>query len=93
MAGFKKLIATAQVPTIRFHDLRHTSATLLLANGEHPKVVSERLGHSDVGITLNRYSHVTMDMQRGAADRLDAAIGAASDKKIEHASKFSVTIL
>ena len=75
---FAKLIAAAGVPTIRFHDLRHTSATLMLANGEHPKIVQERLGHSDVGITLNRYSHVTPDMQRGAADRLDALIGGVS---------------
>lgn len=75
---FRKVVAAAGVPTIRFHDLRHTSATLLLANGEHPKVVSERLGHSDVGITLNRYSHVTPDMQRGAADRLDATLDQAA---------------
>jgi integrase len=43
----------------------------MLANGEHPKIVQERLGHSDVSMTLNRYSHVTMTMQQGAADRLD----------------------
>ena len=42
----------------------------MLANGEHPKVVQERLGHSDISMTLNRYSHVTMDMQRDAVDRL-----------------------
>lgn len=75
LAGrFAKLIVRAGVPRIRFHDLRHTSATLMLANGEHPKVVAERLGHHDVGITLNRYSHVTPDMQRQAADRLDAML-------------------
>lgn len=77
---FKRLVEAAGVPTIRFHDLRHTSATLLLANGEHPKVVAERLGHHDVGVTLNRYSHVTPDMQRGAADRLDAALERAVEK-------------
>lgn len=66
------------MPTIRFHDLRHTSATLMLANGEHPKIVQERLGHSDVGITRYRYSRVTPDIQRGAADRLDALIGGVS---------------
>jgi len=76
---FRKLIDAAGVPIIRFHDLRHTSATLLLAAGEHPKIVAERLGHSDVSITLNRYSHVTPDMQRAAADRLDAAIDAARE--------------
>ena len=46
----------------------------MLANGEHPKIVQERLGHADISITLNRYSHVTMGMQREAADRLDVLI-------------------
>jgi integrase len=68
---FNRLIAKAGVPRIPFHSLRHTHATLMLLNGEHPRVVQERLGHSDVSITLNRYSHVTPQMQRDAADRLD----------------------
>jgi integrase len=71
---FKKLITDAQVPTIRFHDLRHTCATLLLAEGVHPKIVQERLGHSDISMALNRYSHVTPSMQRQAADTLDTAL-------------------
>jgi integrase len=71
---FKKLITDAQVPAIRFHDLRHTCATLLLAEGVHPKIVQERLGHSDISMTLNRYSHITPSMQRQAADTLDAAL-------------------
>jgi integrase len=75
---FRRLITRADVPPIRFHDLRHTCATLMLANGEHPKVVQERLGHADIAMTMNLYSHVTADMQRDAADRLDALIGAAS---------------
>jgi integrase len=65
------------VPHIRFHDLRHTSATLMLANGEHPKIVQERLGHANIGITLDRYSHVSQDMQREAASRLDALLEAS----------------
>ncbi len=64
-----------RIPRIRFHDLRHSSATLMLANGEHPKIVQERLGHADISMTLNRYSHVTMDMQRDAADRLAQLLG------------------
>jgi integrase len=75
---FRKLIASAGVPTIRFHDLRHTCATLLLGQGVHPKVVQERLGHADIAMTMNLYSHVTADMQRTAADQLDAAIEDAS---------------
>lgn len=64
------LPANEQLPVIRLHDLRHTAATLMLANGEHPRIVQERLGHSDVAMTLNRYSHVTETMQRDASDRL-----------------------
>ena len=57
---------------IRVHELRHTAATLLLSQGEHPKVVQERLGHSTIAVTMDVYSHVTPTMQRNAADRLDA---------------------
>ncbi|MEX1158558.1 MAG: tyrosine-type recombinase/integrase [Thermomicrobiales bacterium] len=64
-----------QLPVIRLHDLRHTAATLMLANGEHPRIVQERLGHSDVAMTLNRYSHVTETMQRDAAGRLAKLLG------------------
>lgn len=73
--AFQRHIARLGLPRIRFHDLRHTAATLMLANGEHPKIVQERLGHSDISMTLNRYSHVSMDMQREAADRLAALLG------------------
>lgn len=58
----------AGLPPIRVHDLRHTYATLALLAGIHPKVVSERLGHANIGITLNLYSHVTEGMDRDAAD-------------------------
>ena len=71
---FNRLIREAGVPSIPFHSLRHTHATLMLLNGEHPRVVQERLGHSDVSITLNRYSHVTPQMQREAADRLNVML-------------------
>lgn len=74
---FRQLINRAGVPPIRFHDLRHTCASLMLSQGEHPKVVQERLGHADISMTMNLYSHVAVDMQRQAADRLDAALEAA----------------
>jgi integrase len=70
---FKRLIRQSGLPDLRFHDLRHTSATLLLAQGVHPMIVQERLGHADISTTLYRYRHVTPDMQRSAADVLDAA--------------------
>lgn len=56
---------------MKFHDLRHTCATLLLGKGVHPKIVSELLGHSDINVTLNLYSHVTPTMQQHAVDTLD----------------------
>jgi integrase len=58
-------------PGLRIHDLRHAHASLMLAQGTHPKVVSERLGHATVGITLDIYSHVLPGLQREAAERLD----------------------
>jgi integrase len=57
---------------MRFHDLRHTAATLMLLKGVHPKVVSEMLGHSTVSITLDLYSHVLPDTQREAAAAMDS---------------------
>ncbi len=59
---------------LRFHDLRHTSATLALEAGVHPKVVQERLGHANIGVTLDTYSHVLPNMQREAAEKLDALV-------------------
>ena len=65
------LCRKADVPLIRFHDLRHTHATLLLRAGVSPKVVAERLGHTSVKITLDVYSHVLPDMQEAAVRALD----------------------
>ena len=72
--SFWPLLEQAGLPRIRFHDLRHTAATLLLGRGVHPKIVSEMLGHSQIAITLDLYSHVTPTMQRQAADELEAAL-------------------
>lgn len=63
------------LPRIRFHDLRHSAASLLLAQAENPKVVQERLGHSKIEITMNVYAHVNHGMQKAAADRLDKLFG------------------
>jgi integrase len=57
--GFKRLLKTAGLPDMRFHDPRHTAATLPLSRGVHPQVVSEMLGHADIAITLRVYAHVT----------------------------------
>lgn len=65
----------AALPRIRFHDLRHTAATLLLARGVNPKIVSEMLGHASVAMTLDIYSHVLPHMQDSAAREMAAALG------------------
>ena len=63
------------LPDIRFHDLRHTCATLLLTKGVHLKIVSEMLGHSSVSITLDICSHVIPGMQEAAARAMEDALG------------------
>jgi integrase len=67
---FHRLLKQAGLPRVRFHDLRHGTASLLLALGEHPKVVQELLGHSTIGITMDLYSHVAPTLQDVAVDRL-----------------------
>ncbi|MEH7094055.1 tyrosine-type recombinase/integrase [Neobacillus vireti] len=67
--NFNSLIKKANAEKIRFHDLRHTHATLLLQQGVHPKIVSERLGHADTRMTLDRYSHLLPNMQRETAQK------------------------
>lgn len=69
--AFQGLLEKGALPRIRFHDLRHTAATLLLAGRVNPKVVSEMLGHATVAITLDIYSHVLPDMQQDAAATLE----------------------
>jgi integrase len=76
-----KMLRRTNLPRIRFHDLRHAHATHLLSNGVHPKVASERLGHSRVGITLDLYSHVLPGMQEDAAARVDDALREALQKR------------
>ncbi|MDP9335022.1 MAG: site-specific integrase [Actinomycetota bacterium] len=71
---FGRLVASPGLPKVRLHDLRHTSASLMLAAGVHPKIVSERLGHSSVSITLDLYSHVIPGLQAEAAEKLGAMI-------------------
>ncbi|HEX5501693.1 MAG TPA: site-specific integrase, partial [Thermomicrobiales bacterium] len=72
--AFKRILDKAGLPGIRFHDLRHTNATLMLGQGVHPKVVQERLGHSQIGVTLNTYSHVLPGLGREAVERLGASL-------------------
>jgi integrase len=72
---FHGLLRRAGLPRVRFHDLRHTAATLLLERGVNVKMVSEMLGHSSIAITLSLYGHVTPHMQQQAADTMDQLLG------------------
>jgi integrase len=72
------IIAQAGVPAIGVHEMRHSNATVELAAGTHPKIVSDRLGHARIETTLNLYSHVSPDLQRAAIDALDERIGIAA---------------
>ena len=65
--SFRRAVARVGLPAIRLHDCRHTWATLALGGGVQPKVVQERLGHANISITLDIYSHVTQGMDADAA--------------------------
>ncbi|RTL89372.1 MAG: site-specific integrase [Hyphomicrobiales bacterium] len=89
---FVRILALSPaLPRIRFHDLRLSHATHLLATGVHPKVAQERIGHSTVGVTLDLYSHVMPGMQEDAAARVDAAIRSALDTQEPIGSKSGST--
>src|SRR6266487_6501570 len=77
---FKKLLKRACLPDIRFHDLRHSAAKMLLGMGVHPKIVQERLGHHDIGTTMDIYSHVLPSMQEGAIKQLNGILGNKSKR-------------
>jgi len=68
---FKLKLSQAGLPDIRFQDLRHTTASLLLEKNVHPKLVAELLGHSTVNLTLNRYSHIINPINKVASDQMD----------------------
>jgi integrase len=73
---YKALLKKAGLPTsLRFHDLRHSAASLLLAQGVHPRAIMELLGHSSITVTMNTYAHVLPAMMREAADKMDALLG------------------
>ena len=75
------------MPYIKPYGLRHTNATVSLAAGEHPKIVQERLGHSNISMTLDRYSHVTESMEPEAAGRLEELlVQATAQAKADEAS-------
>jgi integrase len=68
---FDKIVKESNLPKIRLYDLRHTTATLLLSAGKNPKVVSERLGHASIVLTLDTYSHALPTMQKDATEKIE----------------------
>lgn len=82
MTRYEQTIVAAGVKRIRFHDMRHTCATLMLSENVHPKIAQDRLGHSSVAMTLDRYSHITATMQQEAADLLDSIITKAQESQV-----------
>ena len=79
-SAFVEIVLGVDVPRIRLHDLRHTSATVAMEAGVHPKIVSERLGHSTISITLDLYSHATPSLQSEAANQIGAAVFGTAGK-------------
>jgi integrase len=78
---FPRVLERAGLPSIRFHDLRHTAATLLLKQGVNPKIVSGMLGHANISITLDTYSHVIPDMQAPAVSAMNQLLGSGIGEK------------
>ena len=74
IADFHKALEVAGLPRIRFHDLRHSCATLLLVQGVSPRVVMDILGHSEIAMTMDTYSHVVPELQREAADKMESVL-------------------
>jgi integrase len=72
--SFHPILKAAGLKRIRFHDLRHSSATLLLSIGTHPKVVQERMGHREIAMTMDIYSHAIPTMQKDAAGKLNGLL-------------------
>jgi integrase len=72
--SFRRILTKAELPIIRFHDLRHSEASLLLSLGVHAKIVQELLGHSQIGLTLDTYSHVLPSLQEEAVNRLNTLL-------------------
>ena len=81
VARFKTLFKKGGLPAIRFHDLRHSAATILLILGVHPKVVQELLRHNQISMTMDIYSHVLPGMQRDAMTRLSDALQEPPEKE------------
>jgi len=86
-SAYRDLLRRRKIPNVRFHNFRHSHATQLLRDGENPKMVSERLGHSRVAFTLERYGHVLPGMQKDAANRADGKLRLALERQHQVAAQ------
>jgi integrase len=77
--GFQKILAEAGIPKMRFYDLRHTHASLLIAEGVHPKKIAERLGHASIKLTMDLYGHLFEGSDKESADRMQRIFGARDE--------------
>lgn len=87
--AFYRLMKSLPIPKVRFHDLRHSFGSLLLAAGVDLKVISELLGHSEIGVTANQYLHLLPSVRREAADRFDSQISFDEDLRENVAGRLS----
>ena len=78
---FKRVLRKAKLPRMRFHDLRHSCASLLLAQHTDPRVIMETLGHSNISVTMNMYAHVMPALKREAADAMDRSLARDADER------------
>lgn len=83
IADFLKALHRAGLPRIRFHDLRHSCATLLLVQGVSPRVVMDILGHSGIAMTMDTYSHVVPVLQRDAAEETESVLRISRNRQRE----------
>ena len=72
--AFSGVVTTANLPALRFHDLRHTAASLLLAQGVSPRTIMETLGHSQISLTMDTYAHIMPTLQQDAAQQMNAIL-------------------
>ena len=87
---FAKIAKQVGLSGVRFHDLRHTFASLMLLGGVHPKIVSEMLGHSSVAFTLDTYSHVIPTLQQAAMKRLDEMLEPELRERLDVSKMFAM---
>jgi integrase len=91
---WKPALASADLANdVRFHDLRHSHASILIEQGPHPKVISSRLGHSKIGVTMDTYGHLFDGLDEGAADVLDAVFSEAAVPDVCHSDDLGVVEL